>query len=222
MMKFINKFYKVFTWVDKVLGFQFLIFELGVFDFYVYMRESGYHSIFLKFFDIIIRQFSGLIKSIEKTKMWKKILALIIVLVLTIALIVILIIYRDHYELSDGFDYLQVILDCYSVFQIYASVGFFIILIFSDCRRKRDKTLINRYYKYSTMKIIERTEYVVKKIENIYGRLKTAETTFNKNNQSSYEKYLINTLQKVEEKMNLYELDKSNNINININNTAYN
>ena len=222
MMKFINKFYKVFTWVDKVLGFQFLIFELGVFDFYVYMRESGYHSIFLKFFDIIITQFSGPIKSIEKAKMWKKILALIIVLVLTIALIVILIIYRDHYELSDGFDYLQVILDCYSVFQIYASVGFFIILIFSDCRRKRDKTLINRYYKYSTMKIIERTEYVVKKIENIYGRLKTAETTFNKNNPFSYEKYLINTLQKVEEKMNLYELDKSNNINININNTAYN
>ena len=70
------------------------------------------------------------------------------------------------------------------------------------------------------MKIIERTEGVVKKIENIYGRLKTAETTFNKNNQSSYEKYLINTLQKVEEKMNLYELDKNNNININ--NTAYN
>ena len=48
LMKFIQNFYKVFTWVDKVSGFKFLIFSLGIFDFYVYIRESGYHSYFLK------------------------------------------------------------------------------------------------------------------------------------------------------------------------------
>ena len=217
LFKFIKNFYKVFTWIDKVFGLQILIFSLGVFDFYVYIRESGYHSKCKRFFDIIIRPFNGLCKSYKKIKPWGKILGLIIVLLLTITLIIFLIIYREHFKIRDTFDYIQIILDCYSVFQIYTSVGFFIVQIFSDCRRKRSKNLINRYYRYSTMKIIERTENVLGKIKNTYIELKNAEPTFNKTNPSSYEKFLINTLKKVKEKMDLYQLDQNINNNTLIN-----
>ena len=78
LFKFIKNFYKVFTWIDKVFGLQILIFSLGVFDFYVYIRESGYHSKCKRFFDIIIRPFNGLCKSYKKIKPWGKILDLLL------------------------------------------------------------------------------------------------------------------------------------------------
>ena len=53
-------------------------------------------------------------------------------------LLALLIIYRKHFGLNNNpIDYFFIILDCYAIFDIYICVGFFMVQIFVDCKRKK-------------------------------------------------------------------------------------
>ena len=211
-MKFITKFYYCFDIADKISGFF-------VFPIWISFLESGQHSIILKLLDIFIRYYKGIIK-MSPCQIIVKIIAN---LLFYGGILVILIIYKEHYELGKNpFDYIFILLDCYSLFEIYTCVGFFMMQIFFDCNRRKNRELIDRYYRYSKIKIIEKAQKYVNQITKSHKELENAIKSLDKNASSSYIKYINHKYQKAKEKMNLYELegkdDPVNNNKINNNN----
>ena len=167
--KFISNFYTVFDYIDKALGFF-------IFPWMIYYLESGQQTIGKKILDglygIAYEFLEPLVLSFR--------------IILCIVIIVILIVYRKHYELGKNpLDYIFVVLDCYAIIDIYMCVGFFMVQIFIDFRTQRDSKLSDNYYKYSTIKIINKTESYLKKMNELSEKLSESIQNYNKDKSSS-------------------------------------
>ena len=212
--KIISIFYDKFSIADKAFGFV-------IFNLWIYYLESGYYHIHRKLFDLFERKWN----SIKKQGACKIIAKACIEVPIFGAILVVLIIDRDRYNLSSNpIDYIEALMDCYGIFQIYSSVGFFLIQIFIDCKRKKNKVKIERYYRYSIIKIIEKTESYIKKMKDSLEVLDEAVKKLDNNNLSKYDNYLKDTLKEIQKQINVYEiegnkqiLDSDNQIN-NMNN----
>ena len=135
----VSIFYQIFNWVDKMLGY--IIFNL-----LIAMLESGYYPIWKKFFDYWIKIW----KIIPKKKF-----EIIIRLIVAVIVLIILIIFREHFNLGKNpFDYFSIILDVFGMLEIYTNVGFFMLQLILDYKRKKDQIKIDRYDRYSKIKII--------------------------------------------------------------------
>ena len=214
--KFISNFYTVFDYIDKALGFF-------IFPWMIYYLESGQQTIGKKILDglygIAYEFLEPLVLSFR--------------IILCIVIIVILIVYRKHYELGKNpLDYIFVVLDCYAIIDIYMCVGFFMVQIFIDFRTQRDSKLSDNYYKYSTIKIINKTESYLKKMIELSEKLSESIQNYNKDKSSSEFMLLKELFQNVDEKVKQYELESnfiipnnnlnSNNYNHNMNFNNYN
>ena len=199
MVKFVNMisiYYEIFNWIDKILGFL-------IFNILIAMLESGYYSISKKFFDYWIR-------------IWKRIpthLFIIIVrLIIAIVILVILIKSKQRFNLGNNpFDYFSIILDVFGMFEIYSNVGFFMIHLILDYRRKKDQLKIDRYFRYSKIKIIEKTEKYMKEVNDSYNELKKDAKIFEINEHPDYHKYLKKIYEEMKEKVEEYGLNNEEN-----------
>lgn len=199
--KVISKFYEVFDYIDKALGF--LIFPL-----IIYYLESGYYTIPRKILDglwgIIYEFIQPLVLSLR--------------IILCIVLLVITIKYRKHFGLGKNpFDYIFVILDCYSIIDIYMCVGFFMVQIFVDCKTQKNKKLKDRYYRYSLIKIIRKTESYINKMNKLHETLDKNIQNYDKDKSSLDSKHMKDTYQKIDEKIKEYQ-EESHENNPNSNN----
>ena len=207
VLEFVKKFYFAFNIVDKALGFV-------LFNILIFYLESGHYSIIKKLLDYLIRNWNAL-----KKMTCCGIFGIVIIGVPIVSvLLTFLIKNREIYGLESPLDYIGVILDCYSVFEIYSSVGFFIVQLIIDYRQKKNDKLIQRYYRYSITKIIDKTESYIKKINHTYEVLNKAAPNFD-NKNFSYNSYLQGQLAKIKEKINSYELEGNN---VYVNNYIYN
>ena len=205
--KFISKFYQIYDYIDKALGFL-------IFPFIISYLESGGFSICRRIWDA----FLGIIKEfIESLILSFKILILI-------AMLIILIKYRKHFGLGNNpIDYLFVILDCYAIVDIYICVGFFMVQIFIDCKRKSKNELSERYYRYSIIKIIEQTDKDIDDMQTLYESLNKNMEKYQKEKSPSDLDNIKNLIKKIEVIINQYRLEanKVNNNNIsNVNSTT--
>jgi hypothetical protein len=199
--KVISKFYEIFDYIDKALGF--LIFPL-----IIYYLESGYYTIPRKILDglwgIIYEFIQPLVLSLR--------------IILCIVLLVITIKYRKHFGLGKNlFDYIFVILDCYSIIDIYMCVGFFMVQIFVDCKTQKNKKLKDRYYRYSLIKIIRKTESYINKMNKLHETLDKNIQNYDKDKSSLDYKHMKDTYQKIDEKIKEYQ-EESHENNPNSNN----
>ena len=126
LLKIITKFYKIFTIVDKAL-------RLFIFTIMIYYLESGYYSVCKKLLDFFIRNYY----KIKKMTKCEIIIILSVGIPFISGFLTYLIINRDNFGLESPIDYICAILDCYAIFQIYTCVGFFIVQLIVDCRRKK-------------------------------------------------------------------------------------
>ena len=173
LFKFITTFYYVFNIVDKALGFF-------LFNVLIYYLESGYYSKIKKVFDIFIRKYY----SIRKMTACEIIVKLSINLTLIVGLLIILIIYRNHFGIESPLDYLNILLDCYSIYEIYICVGFFIVQLIKDCKRNKKCESIEKYNRYSIRKIIEKTKKYLDAIKKTYEKLNKEIKTYE--NEKTY------------------------------------
>ena len=184
--KMVSTFYEVFNWVDKILGYV-------IFNLLIAMMESGYKNKWYKFWDYLIKIW----KSIPKKKG-----EIIRNLIIAIVISVVLIVFKKRFDLGNKpFDYFSIILDVFGMCEIYSNVGFFMLQIILDYRRKRDQTKINRYDIYSKLKIIEKTEKYMKKVKDCYDELKKDAKIFKKNDQPDFHKYLQKLYKEMKEKV---------------------
>ena len=193
--KVISIFYEVFDYIDKALGF--LIFPL-----IIYYLESGYYTIPRKILDglwgIIYEFIQPLVLSLR--------------IILCIVLLVITIKYRKHFGLGKNpFDYIFVILDCYSIIDIYMCVGFFMVQIFVDCKTQKNKKLKDRYYRYSLIKIIRKTESYINKMNKLHETLDKNIQNYDKDKSSLDYKHMKDTYQKIDKKLKEYQEDSHEN-----------
>ena len=206
MVKFIDMisiFYEVFNWIDKICGY--IIFNL-----LIAMMESGYFCIWKKFFDYWIR----IGKSIPNN-----LCEIIVRLIIAGGILTILIMFRERFNLGNNpFDYFSIILDVFGMLEIYSNVGFFMLQIILDFRRKKSQLKINRYDLYSKIKIMQNIEKYMEKVKDSYNELKKDARIFEKNDHPDYHKYLQKIYKEMEEKLIEYgyELnDEGNNLNFN-------
>ena len=86
LLKVISKYYKAFTWIDKILGFV-------IFNFLIHYLESGYYHFYYKLADFFIRKYNH----IKKMTLVQIIVKLIIWVPIIITLLVFLLVYRNHF-----------------------------------------------------------------------------------------------------------------------------
>ena len=132
---------------------------------------------------------------------------------LACAILIILIIYRKHFGLNNIKDYINCLLDCYSIFEIYSAVGYFLVQSYNDCCKLYNKRLIRRYYRYSLIKIIEKTKEYWKNIKQSYKIMKENAPIF-QNSDSLYHKFLQTKLNDIQKEINNL-IGEGNSININ-------
>ena len=140
-------------------------------------------------------------------------------------IITISIIFRDHFRYSSPIDYISVVLNYYGMLKIYCSVGFFMVQIILEYKRKKDEKLITRFYRYSIIKIIDKTESYIEKMKHCYEVLNQEVQKLDKNISPDYNNYLQETLQQIKGKINVLELEGNSinkNNNMNNNNMNYN
>jgi len=90
------------------------------------------------------------------------------------------------------------------------------IHLISDYRRIKDQLKIDRYHRYSKIKIIENTEKYMKKVKDSYNELKKDATIFEINEHPDYHKYLKKIYEEMKEKVEEYGLnDEENNLHDN-------
>ena len=208
LFKFLKKFYFGFTLVDKGLGFF-------LFSILIYYLESGYYSNYKKFSDGVIRFFY----SIKKLTTKQIIIIISIALPIIVTLLVLLIKYRKHYNLGNNpLDYTDILFDCYAVFEIYTGVGFFIYQLIKDYKRRKNRHLEERYYRYSTCKIIDKTKKYLKNIDQTYEDLNKLSPVFEKDTTNPYHVYLQKKFNEV--KQTKSDLEKNNGNSVVINNNT--
>lgn len=209
--KFLKRFYLGFTIVDKALGFV-------LFNILINYLESGYFSKWNKLIDGGRRY----IYSFIKMKTCQKVLLFAIGLPIVAALLVLLVIYRKHFDLGYyPWEYTDILLDCYAIFEIYTGVGFFMHLLIHNCRRKIKSKLQIRYYNYSKEKIIEKTEKCLGKIKKSYDHLNKLAPYFENNKTNSYFVYLQEQFKEIKNAKNEFETLKGSSLNNNQNDTNY-
>ena len=209
--KFLKRFYLGFTIVDKALGFV-------LFNILINYLESGYFSKWNKLIDGGRRY----IYSFIKMKTCQKVLLFAIGLPIVAALLVLLVIYRKHFDLGNyPWEYTDILLDCYAIFEIYTGVGFFMHLLIHNCRRKIKSKLQVRYYNYSKEKIIEKTEKCLSKIKKSYDHLNKLAPYFENNKTNSYFVYLQEQFKEIKNAKNEFETLKGSSLNNNQNDTNY-
>ena len=196
-LKVISTYYSIFSWIDKIFGFV-------LFNVLIYYLESGYYQIYKKLADTFIRNYND----IKKMTLTQIILRLAIGVPLIILLLVLLIVYRKHFGLGKNpFDYLEVILDCYSIFEIYVCVGFFVLQLIKDYKMRKNNKLMIRYYNYTLIKVIEKTEKYYNKIKDAYNVLNQAIINFDKNDRGSYYNFLKDTFKDIKEKIDSLKVE---------------
>lgn len=207
LLNVISKFYSVFYYIDKILGF-------AIFNILIYYLESGYYSIGTKLLDsIFIRNFKDICTC-------KFLVPFGIIFTMISVILALLIIYRDNFGLDNLLDYADIILDYYSIFEIYTGVGFFIFQLIIDCYREKKDELKERYYTYSETKIINKTKKYTDKIKQLYNILNEASPSF-ENNNSTYNIYLQEYFKEVKNKMKEYGLEGNNSFNNNNKNNSF-
>ena len=187
--------------------------------------ESGYYETIKRLFDLIIR----IVNYINKKGKCFIITGICAGVFVIGIIITISIIFRDHFRYSSPIDYISVVLNYYGMLKIYCSVGFFMVQIILEYKRKKDEKLITRFYRYSIIKIIEKTESYIEKMKHCYDVLNQEVQKLDKNTSSDYNNYLKETLKEYKKKINLLELEGNNtnennnmNNNMNFNNMNYN
>ena len=199
----ISTFYFIFDLTDKIFGFVLI-------NVYISYKESGHYNIFRKLIDFIVRPINSFLK-LGKIKL---IIISSVIVIMLAGFFALIIYYKKHFELTNALDYIFIFLDFYALFEIYSNVGFFIAQIFIDRKRHRDVILINRYYRYSIIKIIEKTEKYIKKIKKSQEILDEEVKRIDKNSNSDYNKYIEEILKEIEEQINILELEgNSENLN---------
>ena len=196
MMNMIEKYYEIFDWVDKILGFI-------IFNIIIYYIESGWYWFPLRLIDGIIRficSFKKVVEMKRKGTLCKTLVIQSIRVSLACAILIILIIYRKHFGLNSFWEYISCLLDCYSIFEIYSAVGYFLVQSFNNCCKIYNKRLIRRYYRYSQIKIIEKTKEYLKNIKKSYKLMKENAPIF-QNDDSSYHKFLHRKLDDIQEEI---------------------
>ena len=188
----ISKYYDIFDYIDKILGYI-------VFPIIIYYLESGHFTIFRKLLDGLI----GIAKEFVEALIWS------FRILLFIALLVILIKYRKHFGIDNFLDYIFVILDCNAIFDIYICVGFFMVQTIIDCKRYNNTTISKRYRNYSSVKIIEKTDKYICKMNDLSKGLKKTIQNYPKDKSSSEYINAENTLIKIEDKLNEYESESN-------------
>jgi hypothetical protein len=207
LFKFLKKFYFGFTLVDKGLGFF-------LFSVLIYYLESGYYSNYKKFSDGVIR----FLYSIKKLTTKQIIIIISIAVPIIVTLLVLLIKYRKHYNLGNNpLDYTDILFDCYAVFEIYTGVGFFIYQLIKDYKRRKNRNLEERYYRYSTCKIIDKTKKYLKNIDQTYEDLNKLSPVFEKDTTNPYHVYLQKKFNEVKQTKSDLEKNSGNNVVINNN-----
>ena len=197
--KVILIFYEIFDYIDKIFGFI-------LFPIIISILEGG-RSKYKKILDGLFGCLNELYQTITRS--------FGIIFIFGIVILILIIIYRDHFGLkNDPFDYLFIILDCYAIYDIYTCVGFFMIQIFVDCRRPKYEKLINRYYRYSVIKIVNQTDNYINKMKNLSEVLNKEIQNYEK--ESSDYIYIRDTLKEIEKNNKRYESE--GNIIINDNN----
>ena len=162
MVKFfdmVSIFYKMFNWIDKICGHV-------IFNLLIAMIESGYFPIWKKLFDYWII----LCKSIPNN-----LCIITFRLIISGGILAILIIFRNRFDLgNNAFEYFSIILDVFGMYGIYTNDGFFMLQLILDYRQKQKKNQLkmNRYIRYSKIKIIEKNEKYMEKIKDLYNELK--------------------------------------------------
>lgn len=167
------------TGVDKVLGFI-------LFNEIIYYLESGHFSKIKKIFDGGFRFINNIIK-IGRCKI---ILIICISIPILGGILTVFIIFRKHFGLESPLDYISALLDLYSIIEIYISVGFFIIQLFIDYKRRKNPVLIVRYFRYSIIKLVNKVESYIEKIKNAYDGLNKTIQNYKEDKNSPYFKYL--------------------------------
>ena len=198
--KTVSKIYLGFNRVDKILGFL-------LFNILIYYLESGYYSIIKKIFDGFIRTFDD----IKNSSTCKKVLLFGVRLPLLLGILIISIIYRKHFGLKKFCDFINVPLDCYAIYEIYISVGFFIIQLIIDCKRQGSSKLILRYYRYTVIKIINKFESDFIKMKKLYESLNGAVQNLREIKNPNYYKYLKKNLDGMDKKIKDFERASTNN-----------
>ena len=198
MVKFVNMisiYYDNFEKLDKILGF--LIFNI-VID----ILESGYYSIWKKFFDCLIR---------IRKRIPTHLFIIIVRLIIAGIILGISIKYKERFNLGNKpLDYIRIILDVFGMLKIYSNVGFFMIHLILDYRRKKDQLKIDRYFRYSKIKIIEKTEKYMKKVNDSYNELKKDAKIFEINKHPDYREYLKKIYKEMKEKVIEYGYEVNN------------
>ena len=200
--KFIRDFYTSFYYVDKFFG-------IIVFHELIYYFESGQFSLIKKLLD-------GLFRILNKLKGYGK-CKIIIILSIGVpvlgTILVVLIIYKERFRIKSPAD-LLCLLDCVAIFKIYVSVGFFIIQLFLDWKRRKSYELIVRYYRYSVVKIVNKVESYIKKMKYSFEGLNKTIQNYKEDKSTDYYKYLEESLKAIDEYLKKFELESNNNNNI--------
>ena len=215
--KVIAYFYTCFHVIN--IGIRFVIFPI-----YINYLETGYYTKKTKiFFEPIIRIFKKLFCKSNCVK------ALIIIgLIMAFIIVILYFIVRDKFGLDSPFSYVNyifILLDLYSLFQIYINVGFFLVQSVIDCKRQNDQRLVKKYYYYSKSKVILKSLKYVKNIFNAKVELEKTIAKFQGMNWTPYCFFISKLLNLSQENIQLYHMEniiKENNQNNKINPTINN
>ena len=106
------------------------------------------------------------------------------------------------------FPFLLNLLIYIDLIKIYLNVGFFIVDICIDCRRKRSEKLIKRYNNFLIAKITEKEEKCLRKLEKAYNKLNETEIQlFLKNTNEHFFGDIQAYLEKVEQRAEIYRIN---------------
>ena len=211
LVKAIAIYYKVFNWIDKAFGFV-------IFNLVIYYLESGHFEMKKKLLDMLFR----ILRKIKKMSKCKKIGILVGVIPVLIIILIFLAVYRKNFGLGKNpMEYINVILDCIAIFEIYAGVGFFYYQYIKDYKMKKDGDLMKRYLIYTMVKIVEELDKSFGKMKKAYESLNKGILALAANKGDPYYHYLKDTLQDIKDKMKSLgregiNPDFENNLNKNI------
>jgi len=203
--KFISDFYTSFNIVDKILG-------LLIFNEIIYYLESGHFYPIKKLLDGLFR----IINTVKNYGKCKIIIILSISVPILGTILVLFIIFKKRFRLKGPLDIIFELLDCFAVFKIYVSVGFFILQLFLDWKRPKSYQLIVRYYRYSVVKIVNKVESYIKKMKYSFEGLNNTVKNYKEDKSTPYYKYLEEIIKEMDEKIKKFELESNNNNNINL------
>ena len=182
-------------------------------------------SIFSYFLRFIIFPFSiGYLKSGYITK-WKRCLdaifhhKIIIIIASIVIFFCIILIFIFKAQLLNIYDRMGLtLINCLhyrGLVEIYLNVGFFLVQLFIDCKRKTKKKLIIRYNNFLIKKLRKKEKRALEKIHKSYDKLNDEEIkNYLKNININYNDNIQSLLEQVKSSNEIYLFD-FNNVNTN-------